>query len=133
MAYRMTPARRAALRKAQAASARKRRKSGRSLQSKINTLNAVQALDRNTANRRARVSAMQKGKRPTKRSARSKIHSAGKVGATYGGLATLSGKGMAVGYAAGAAVGAAGVAHGAAKKRIRKIKTNRAKVKARAR
>ena len=121
MAYRMTPARRAALKKAQAASARKRRKGS-----------VGRALNRNTNARRARVSAMQKGKRPPKRTAGQRIHAAGATGATYGGLATLSVKGAAVGYAAGAAVGAAGVAHGAAKKRIRKIQTNRAKVKARA-
>lgn len=121
MAYRMTPARRAALKKAQAASARKRRKGG-----------VARALNRNTQNRRARVSAMQKGKRPPKRTAGQRIHSAGKVGATYGGMATLSLKGAAVGYAAGAATGAAAIGASSAKKRIRKIQTNRAKVKARA-
>ena len=127
MAYRMTPARRAALKKAQIASARKRVQRGRKIRR-----TAASALDRNTANRRARVSAMQKGKRPPKRSARSKIHSAGKVGATYGGLATLSLKGAAVGYAAGAATGAAAIGASSAKKRIRKVKTNRARVKAKA-
>ena len=75
---------------------------------------------------------MQSGKRPPKRTGKQKIHAAGKVGATYGGIATLSLKGAAVGYAAGAAVGAAGVGHGAAKKRIRKIKSARARVKAKA-
>ena len=128
MAYRMTPARRAALKKAQIASARKRVQRGRKIRA-----SAASALGRNTRNRRARVSAMQKGKRPPKRTAGQRIHAAGATGATYGGLATLSVKGAAVGYAAGAAVGAAGVAHGAAKKKIRKIKTTRAKVKARAR
>lgn len=138
-----TAKQRAALRKAQLASARKRRRgikpkygydrNGRKSNAPLKSAakkRAAARIIKSDQNRRARLHAIQSGKKPPKRTNAQKIRSGAATGATYGGMGTLSLKGAAVGYVAGGAITAAAIGAGSAHKKLKRVRANRrAKVK----
>ena len=125
--YVMTAKRRAALRKAQLASAKKRKRGGKK---KPAGARFSRALANNTRQRRARTAALQQGKRPPKMTNGQRIRSAGAAGAFYGGIATLSPKGAAVGYAVGATAGAGLIGAQRINKTVQARKKARVKIRA---